>query len=314
MLHNLIPFEQVAAKVDIQSQGNHDALIPVPDIEFDALDTIRIARSQTHRLKPIAQQLICNRLGVPVQYMRKCPEELQRDNLNHWIRQERNAELFLRFDGDDAVRAIFTDRYKVMDNGDVIDRISSLGFGADAPVQCLLDSDFMSISIPDGNKAFSVNGDRISPGISVSNSEVGISSLHIASFFLRLVCTNGLIMKTQVGAAYRHVSTKILDQFQEKLGQVSHELLNQANLFRFSVNSHVEHPESTIQSLNRQFGMNEKETEAVAWGYQSESGDTMYHVINAYTKGSQYPSLPSAESRHKLQETAGNILSMVKSA
>ncbi len=310
---NLIPFEKVAAKVEALSLGNHDAFVPVDDIEFDSLDTIRIAGSQTHQLKPIAQQLICNRLGVPAQYMRKCPEPLQAENLNHWIRRERNPELFFRFDGQDQVRAIFTDRYKVVDNGDVIDRISSLGYKPYTLTQCLLDGEFMSLSIPDGNKAFSINGDKISPGISVSNSEVGLSSLHISSFFLRLVCTNGLVAKTEFSVGYRHVSTKILDQFPEKLDQASRELLAQADQFRYSVNSRVEFPENTIQSFNRQFGVNEKEQEAVNWGFQAEPGNTMYHVVNAYTKGSQYPALSSAESRHKLQKTAGNILSMVKS-
>lgn len=309
---NLLPLERVAAKVTALSQGNHDAFIPVPDIEFDSLDTIRIAGSEMHRILPIGQQHICGRLGVPIQYLRKCPEELQRENLNHWIRKERNSELFFRFDGQDRVRAVFTDRYKAVDNIEILNRLDSLGYQPFTLVQSLLDTEFMSLSIPDSGKSFTVNGDRITPGISVGNSEVGLSSLHIASFFLRLVCTNGMISRTEFSMAYRHVSMKILDEFPERIEQVSRELLGQADQFRFSVTSRVEIPESTIHAFNRQFQLNEKEAEAVGWGFRAEPGNTMYHIINAYTKASQFPNLPSAESRHRLQVVGGNILSMVK--
>jgi hypothetical protein len=88
--------------------------------------------------------------------------------------------------------------------------------------------------------------------------------------------------------------------------------LTQSNLFAISVNSRVDNPESTFNQFNRQFMINEKEAEAVEWGYKYEPGNTMYHVINAYTRAAQSPSLPSAESRVKLEKTGGNILSMVK--
>jgi hypothetical protein len=76
-------------------------------------------------------------------------------------------------------------------------------------------------SIPDGAKAFDINGDKFKPGISISNSEVGLASLSISAFVLRLVCTNGLVAKSDVSASYRHVSTKILSEFPQVLDAVS---------------------------------------------------------------------------------------------
>jgi len=311
MLPNLVTFDKVREKVEALSLGNFDDFIPVNDISFDSLDTVRIAGSETHTMRPIAQQLICNRLGTPIQYLRKCPIELQQENLNHWIRQERNSELFFRFNGENEVRAVFTDRYKILDNWNVVERLSSLGYSPDTTVKYHLDDEFMSLSIPDGGKTFKVNGDKITPGISINNSEVGLASLSIASFFLRLVCTNGMISQTEFSASYRHVSMKVLDEFPERLKNVSQNLLNQSNLFSLSIQSRVENPESTFKSFNRQFMLNEKEVEAVDWGFEAEPGNTMYHVINGYTKGAQFPSLPSAESRYKLEKTGGAILSMV---
>ena len=87
----------------------------------------------------------------------------------------------------------------------------------------------------DGNKAFHINGDKFKPGVSISNSEVGLSSLGIAAFVLRLVCSNGLIRKTEIGASYRHVSHKILDEFPQVLENVSYELGKQKHQFKLSM-------------------------------------------------------------------------------
>ena len=229
--------------------------------------------------------------------------------MNHWIRKERNEELFFRFDGSD-VRAIFTPKYKPADNFEVLERIDSLGYGSETEVQCHLDGEFMLLSIPDGSKTFRINGDSITPGISISNSEVGLASLSIAAFMLRLVCTNGLISKTEVSASYRHVSRKIMDEFPDVLNNVSAQLTTQRNQLKLSLESSVSDPLSTIESFNRQFQLGQEERRAVEWAWPLEAGETMFNVINAYTRAAQYEDL-SAESSYKLQRVGGLILGMV---
>jgi hypothetical protein len=114
----------------------------------------------------------------------------------------------------------------------------------------------MSLSIPDGAKAFDINGDKFKPGISISNSEVGLASLSISAFVFDLVCTNGLVAKSDVSASYRHVSTKILERVSPGAGQGVYELGAQRSQFKLSMESPVDDPESTLASFNRQFGLN----------------------------------------------------------
>jgi hypothetical protein len=68
------------------------------------------------------------------------------------------------------------------------------------------------------------SGRRFQPGISISNSEVGLASLSVAAFILRLICTNGMVSKTEISASYRHVSTKILTELPQVFEKVSVEL------------------------------------------------------------------------------------------
>ena len=308
MKQQLTTLGKVFDRVDEMSAGCYDQNIDVTDISFDNLDVLRIA-GEPHPVRPVAQRSISNRLGIPYPYLRRCPPDVQALNLNHWVTKERNNQLLFRFD-DAAVRAVFTTKYIPVDNFEVLERLDSLKYGPDTEVQCHLDPEFMSLSIPDGAKAFDINGDKFKPGISISNSEVGLASLSIAAFVLRLVCTNGLVAKSDVSASYRHVSTKILSEFPKVLDKVSYELGTQRSQFQLSMESPVDDPESTLASFNRQFQLGEKEREAVAWAWPHEAGDTMFAVVNTYTRASQYDGLP-AESSWKLQRVGGNVLGML---
>lgn len=271
---------EVYDKVDVMSANCFDQNVDVNELEFESLDLVRIS-GEHHTVRPVAQRSISNRLGIPHNYLKKCPQEIQAENLNYWLQHEKNEELFFRFDGQD-IRAIFTPRYVPSDNFEVMFKLESMGFDPETKVQCSIDPEFMSLSIPDGPKSFSINNDKFTPGISISNSEVGLASLSISAFVLRLICTNGLIQQTQESNSYRHVSTKILEEFPSVLEKVSSELSDKREQFRISMDSDVDDPESTMNTFNRQFQLNEVERDAVSWGWAHDVGNSLFHVINAY--------------------------------
>jgi len=300
---------KVGARVEELSRNCIDRLVPIKDISFDNLKSVKIS-NVVHPMRPIAQQSFAYRLGIPIQYLKKCPSEVQAYNMNHWIKQEKNEQLFVRFDGDE-VRALFTPKYQPIDNFEVLERLDSLGYPPGTPIQCSLDREFMSLSILDGKQTFSINGDKMTPGVSVSNSEVGLACLSIAAFFLRLICTNGLIAKTEVHASYKHVSLKVFKEFPQVLEKVSLELTRKREQLRISTESAVDNAAVTMDNFNRQFQLNKAEKEAVEWGWSHESGYTMFHLVNVYTRAAQFEGLP-AESSYRLQKVGGMILEMVK--
>jgi len=136
--------EKVYDKVDKMSQNCVDHNVDVNEISFDNLDILRIG-GKSHPVRTVAQRSISNRLGIPYQYLKKCPDDLQSWNLNHWIEKEKNDQLFFRFDGDE-IRAIFTTKYVPVDNFEALYQLDSLGYKPETPVQCSLDSEFMNLS------------------------------------------------------------------------------------------------------------------------------------------------------------------------
>jgi len=65
-----------------------------------------------------------------------------------------------------------------------------------------------------------------------------------------------------------------------------------------------------MENFNRQFQINKREQEAVEWGWSKEGADTMFNIVNAFTRGSQFEGL-SAESAYRLQRVGGSILETV---
>jgi hypothetical protein len=300
---------EVSDRVDALNQKCHDALVDVPAISFESLETMKIG-DERHTLRTVAQRSIAWRLGIPYNYLAKCPPEMQRVQMNHWIKSEKRDQLFLRFDGMD-VRAVFTPRYIPVDNFQVLERLDAMGYTPDTKVQCSLDSEFMLLSIPDGRRQFKINGDRMTPGISISNSEVGLASLSVSAFILRLVCTNGMVAKDEIATSYRHVSTKILTELPQVFEKVADGLGKQKERLKLSLDSPVSDPFATIQRFNKQFALGDREKEAVAWAWPKEAGETMFNVVNAYTRAAAMDGLP-AESSFRLQRVGGEVLGMLQ--
>lgn len=304
-------FENVINQVHAASQNHYDESIPVIDMEFESLDNMWVSGKPVEVL-PSAQRLIANRLRVPHSYLSRCPEELQSQNLNYWIREEaKNRDnLFCRFDGN-KLRAVFTDRYTALDHMEVLSKMLEYGFNPDAEVHYYLDQTMLVVKVPDYGKRFGFNGDGIVPGISIANSEVGVLAFSIEAYFFRLVCSNGLIAKTAVSSKFKHISRKGLDEFPAVMSQVVYESDQHQGRFRISMETPVSDPHSSMAAFNRQFQVNKNQADAVETAYFREPGHTMYHLINAYTGGAHASNL-SVEEAYHLERVGGLILAMVR--
>jgi hypothetical protein len=256
---------------------------------------------------------LSNRLRVPYSYLSRCPAELQAKNLNYWIEQERRQRetFFCRFDGD-RLRAVFTERYTAIDHMEVLTKILEYGFDPAGEVQFALDSEMMVLKMPEYDRTFRLSGDdKIIPGISIANSEVGILALSIEAFYYRLVCTNGLIAKTAVDARYKHISRRVMDEFPLVLEGVISQSRRGHDRFRISTQTPVSNPESTIETFARQFQITQEEVQIVKQAFYLEEGATMFHVINAFTRAAQDRSL-TASGAYRLERAGGQILGMVR--
>ena len=166
-------------QVETMSSGNFDETVSLSEIEFGSLNEMWIGGVGVEVL-PQAQRLLANRLRTPFSYLDRCPAELQAENLNYWLEQERKERntFFCRFNGEHQVRAVFTDRYTAIDNREILSKMIELNFRPEQEVQYMLDDGMMVVKVPEYARSFEVAlKDNVVPGLSFSNSEIRIPEL-----------------------------------------------------------------------------------------------------------------------------------------
>jgi len=315
---NTTTLGNVIDKVHVNSINHFDEVMPVHEMHFDSLKQMWISGKQVP-VAPTAQRLLSNRLRVPYSYLSRCPAELQAQNLNYWIEQEsqRRKTFFCRFNGD-TLRAIFTERYQPLDNMEILGKIIEQGFNnPNLKVQYSLDHGMFLLKIPEFAKAFGVNSsdgplDEIVPGLAFTNSEVGLIAFSIESYFYRLVCTNGMISVAKASSKkFKHISTKGLENFSQTVSAVLDDSACNQNAFKLSRQSHVDNPMASIESFSRRFGLSQNEVEIVKNSFSQEPGDSLFHIINAFTASGKTEGLTTTDI-YKFEKAGGQILSMVK--
>jgi hypothetical protein len=120
-----------------------------------------------------------------------------------------------------------------------------------------------------------------------------------------------MVSKTEISASCRHVSTKTLTELPQVFEKVADGLGKHKDRLKLSLESPVTDPIATIESFSRQFGLGEREKDAVAWAWPQEMGETMFHVVNTYTRAAAMEGLP-AESSFRLQRVGGEVLGILK--
>jgi hypothetical protein len=301
-------------QVETMSAGNFDETVSLNEIEFGSLNEMWIGGVGVEVL-PQAQRLLANRLGVPFSYLDRCPAELQAENLNFWLEQERKEResFFLRFNGQRQVRAAFTTRFEPTDNYEILLKMLDLGFRPEQEVQYMLDDGMMVVKVPEYGRSFEVAlKDAVVPGLSFGNSEVGFASFCIECFYLRLICTNGMVVPVSVGQSrFKHISRKAFEALPETIRQVAASSNRQQAQMVISVNTTVPNPIQTIESFNKRFSLTVAEGELVKASFAQEPGQTMWNVIQAYTGSARSAEL-TVEAAYRLERVGGQILAMVK--
>jgi len=306
MTDSTLTVKEIKEFLDKRQTRLYDQIHPASAVIFQSFAEVKID-GHSYQLTRSAQRLFAQKLRVPIDYLLRCPEHLQEINLNHWVRSLEETPLFVRFEGE-MVRAVFSLRYKPIDHVDIASHLQK-AFPREKKVHFSLSDELLLIKLIDSFQTFKADQDEISPGVAIVNSETGFSAFSIEAFFLRLVCTNGLITETAVSNRTKHIKENALENFDQLVSNVSLEAGEIGDKFRISIDREADNPLSTFSSFNHRFSLTKKEEEAVAQAW--DGGKTMFSIINAYTGAANSPDMP-LEVSYKLQRVGGIILSMVK--
>ena len=217
--------KKVVEQLKFDAELKDDFIVPLKSIEIDADKPYpamffshtekgdRTASGYDTKMTDHSVGQLCHKLEIGTSYIRKCLPfpELVETNLNHWIKNTKNKNLMIRTTGD-TTRAVLSDRYKRIDNELVANKTLSMLIDMKAELKyCSYNGDQLNLTATLPKLKGEVQkDDLVTGGVTITNCEVGTSSLKVQPFVYRLVCTNGLVVPEYLGTFLaKHVGKKL---------------------------------------------------------------------------------------------------------
>jgi len=194
---------ELADRVRKAELAKHDYVAPSRALEMDPNLRLRIGDVPSEPLAPampvrdLAHGQLASWAKIPKAYydrMRTEAPDLLAANVNTWLQRSEDKRLVRTLDGH--VRAFLSDRYRPIDNYEVLE--------AALPVMLEhLEMQVLSAQITERRLYVQAvtprvedevrPGDVVQAGLLLSNSEVGCGSVRVEPMIYRLVCSNGMI-------------------------------------------------------------------------------------------------------------------------
>jgi hypothetical protein len=154
-------------------------------------------------------------------------------------------------------------------------------------------------------------GDITKKGIVINNSEVGYMAVQFRAFLYRLVCTNGMIAPRDMGGFhFRHRGNKerILESSERLVTDINVKLDGFLESFENARQIEVKNPVERIETDVKDNNWPNKWKDIFTTAYTIEPNESLFGLINAYTRGAQ--KLP-LHSRVEVEEFATGLLKPV---
>jgi hypothetical protein len=308
--------------LDIVAEDEH--VYAIPDENFGLV--LGVYKKGKWPLTEWAHTQLAEKTGIPKKYydrMREAEEfELLADNINTWLRGERRLIRIL----DGKVRAILSDRYRIIDNYDLV-FLALDEFQKKETVEIHridLTETMLYIKAIDRTLTETVKEkDVVYGGLIIRNSEVGASALRIEPFILRKVCSNGLILqrtlkKIHLGRQITEIDdinwsdeTKELEDkaFWSKVRDVIRATFDRQTFqswvekLKESTRIEIEKPMEAVNNIVEHLGLSEEQKQKLLM-YFSEP--TKYGLINAVANLASQTR--NVEEQIRLEELGGRIL------
>jgi len=232
--------QEVMQELERQKDNRYDVVVPTQQLIaiYDAgTKTIKLdvplpdKSNRAHGINPHAHRQIATKCGIPWQYydkmMNESRPELLCKNINSWM-PDKEQRMVRVLDGN--VRALLSDKYRVIDNYDIVinalqqfERIKKQRSMDINVIRADLTEEHLYLKVTSPQLTDEILGDKVRAqanrnvhtavnepvegGIIIRNSEVGSGAFSVQPFINVLVCQNGLIRTTSLRRV--HIGRKL---------------------------------------------------------------------------------------------------------
>ena len=253
-----------------------------------------------YQVTDLARRQLAEKLKIPYAYFERMrveqPQLLDR-NVNTWLKTDPDRRLLRTMDGQ--VRALLSERYRRLDNFDLLEQVLPFLFKLEGArfesVELTETRLYLKVVTPQVSLEVAP-GDVVQAGIAISNSEVGCGTLSVQPLIFRLVCRNGLIAadhglrKTHVGKALaaddRAFFLKARDVVEAAISEVSFRRVA-GKLQQTAGIALTGDPVKAVEVLANRYALNDTERTGVLRHLILEGDLSAYGLVNAVTHYSQ---------------------------
>lgn len=332
-------FEEVQEQIQSDDMGKWDTLVnraevTMRDGKVVVPEAFGVDGDCPRQLFPTpwATTQLCQRLGIPTAYFKRCPPDLQDAQFNYWVKQAVSSnhngahngsnngstasqpEAWLMRARRDVLRSVLSDRYARMDNAPLLDCLEPLLGSRFQVGGFALTDESMHLRIVDPTVTREVlPDDQVMVGVHIANSEVGKRAVTVDALVYRLVCSNGLIrlVKGKSLLYQRHVF-RSTERLKRALADAVGEAFNAADTFierlMWATGQRIKDIDETVKRLVERWGLTQEFQEQVTMALLNEpyeQYETVYGLANAFTSVAQR--LP-ADDRYRIEVLAGQLV------
>lgn len=345
---------ELAKEIERQHDTKVDLVASTEHMVMEAQDNgrvdLKIGDDHQFGINKIGHDQIATHAGIPAAYYRRMETEapeLLASNVNTWFTSCPSKRMARTLDG--KVRAFLSDSYRPLENCDLAEAVLPILMDLRMEIMsCEITEQRLYIKAVDERiKADVPSGRRIgdgshvffdtcSPAVIISNSEVGMGSLSIATGIFTKVCTNlatiadAGMKKRHLGAKtalddgenVRHLLTDETKQATDKAVWMQVKDVVQGAFNEAKFNTHVDKlkglaelkivgdPVKVVELSSKRLGITETESKSVL-RHLIEGGDlSKYGLFNAITRAAQ--DLDSYDRASEFERFGGNVIELPK--
>lgn len=282
---------QVEQGIVEDDRNKWDRKVPAVALRIDqdgGLELNGDGRPERLSLSELATSQMCGRLGIPVPYYRRLPDEMKAVVANHDFKRLAEGAFLLR-GKEQWVRAFLSSDYVAYNNGHVTETVEGLLRTANVSVKSfVLEETHLFLKLI--SEEIVDPGTGLKAGIMIGNSEVGLGSVSVEPFVYRLVCTNDLVVTREKSFRHAHIHLTA-SEMRRRMADAIAEAFRIANsvldTFVSTREEPVADPVESIRQLAEGRKMSQKFADEVISSYAVEPEPTKFGVINAFTRAAQ---------------------------
>lgn len=322
---------QKESRIDVIVDSKTVTAIPSEeDIRFAfGIPTEHGTEPNMMKLTDWAHSQVSNKLAIPKKYydrMRQEAPDLLSININQWM-PDKNKVMIRTLDGN--IRAVLSDRYKIMDNHDLL--LSCLeefrNMGAELHRADLTENHMYIKAIVPHTREQITSNDTVVPGVIIQNSEVGSGAFRVQPFMLREVCTNGMIGESAITKIHlgKQNDTGLIQFSQETQVAESQALWlqvrdivrgtfdpvtfkNWVRTIQAGTEVEIHNPIFAVDNVVKMYDMPDSTKEELLYHFSADGDMTQWGLANAVTRTAR--DMENIDDAIKLEQIGGEIAVM----